>query len=90
MSCITHILGVPWQHHDWKHGMAWIEGRSSRLTDMWGRQVTHRFVACHKQDVCTTCGAVREGADCSCDLSRAKQCTRRVNMVRRASERPHA
>jgi len=74
MSCTKQLLGVQWEHHSWRPHVSRMERRSYSVTDMWGRVCFNEQVACHKQEVCETCGMTREGAECSCDLERGERC----------------
>ena len=81
MSCTKKVLGVQLEDHAWQRRVSWSESRWARDTDMWGRPVIHDHVICHKQDVCTVCGKVREGVDCTCDPSRAEHCAIRLAWI---------
>lgn len=74
MSCTRSLLGIRWEHHDWRRRVSGFEVRRGLETDMWARDVARDFVRCDTEDVCASCGAVRHQTSCSCDFERGQAC----------------
>jgi hypothetical protein len=85
MNCTTHILGFDWKHHTWRRRVASTETISTRASSMWGRDVAEQHVRCLTEEVCTTCGAVRDTGACFCDLAKANVCGVRLACLEDAS-----
>ena len=81
MSCSKHFLGLNWNHHNWERQVTrtgWLEGR---VTDMWGRACDVRNVHCHTQYVCSDCGDVVDGGECTCEAQRGERCPARLEFL---------
>ena len=78
MSCFKHVLGIQFARHAWKRRVTLTEDRTDRGTDMWSRAVPAEHVICHIQYVCSACGAVRDGEECTCDKEHADRCAPRL------------
>jgi len=78
MSCTSHVLGLAWEHHTWRRRVTSTETVSGMVTDMWGRAVAEQHVRCLTEEVCTTCGALRDTGACCCDLVRGDVCAVRL------------
>jgi len=74
MSCAKHVMGLHWQHHDWRRRVSGFEIREGEESTIWGRTVTRDFVRCDTEEVCTACGEVRRQGSCTCDIDRGERC----------------
>jgi len=81
MSCDKRFLFLHWQHHDWVRRVSATDDHTSRHSDIWGGTVTTRYVTCHVEHVCRSCGKTRDDGECSCDELQAQRCSARLAFV---------
>jgi hypothetical protein len=70
-----------WDRHDWVRRVSATATHEMGAADMWGRAITHEHVTCHAEYVCASCGTVKAGEECGCDLARAEQCAVRLASI---------
>jgi len=81
MSCTKHFLTFHWERHNWQRAVNYTARRAFRETDQWGRAVEFDDVVCHAQYICSDCGAIKDGEECSCEPDRAETCPVRVALL---------
>ena len=81
MSCSKHLLGLRWEHHDWRRQVAQAESAEVQVTDMWGRRFDEGHIVCHTRYVCAECGKVVDGAECTCEPDRGECCAIRLEYL---------
>ena len=74
MSCSKHFLGLNWKHHEWERQVTRAESFEEHVSDMWGRPFDVDHVLCHTQFVCSDCGKVVDGSECTCEPERGERC----------------
>ena len=78
MNCSKHFLGLNWTHHEWERQVTRAQSFEGQSTDMWGRQFDVNHVICHTRFVCSGCGKVVDGAECTCEPERGERCAIRL------------
>ena len=81
MTCSKHFLGLSWEQHEWQRKVAQEESIEVQVTDMWGRPFDEGHVVCRTRYVCSDCGQVVDGPDCTCDPKRGACCASRLEYL---------
>ena len=81
MSCSKQFLGVNWEHHKWERHVTRAASFEEQVSDMWGRSFEVGHVICHTQYVCSDCGEVIDGCECTCEIERGERCPIRLEFL---------
>lgn len=76
-----HFPGLNWKHHAWERQVTQTESFEERVNDMWGRPFGVEHVLCHTRYVCSDCGTVVDGGECTCEPQRGERCPIRLEFL---------